>query len=200
MENLRWVLLILGIAILVAVYFFGRSERGRPREREARVAPVFGDEEPTAEVAPADPAPPLEPEKIVTLAIMARGDELMSGRQILEAVQKTGLELGDMGIFHRLVEAEGEKRKVFSLANLVAPGYFDLDQIHAFQTPGLSLFLALPGPESGLDAWDIMYATGERLAELLDADLMDENRSTLSRQTVALIRDELRVYDRQSLT
>jgi len=55
----------------------------------------------------------------------------------------------------------------------------------------------LPGPLSALDAWDTMLPTAQRMAELLDAILLDEERNALGRQRVANIRDELRAYDRQ---
>ncbi|MEM9182215.1 MAG: cell division protein ZipA C-terminal FtsZ-binding domain-containing protein, partial [Pseudomonadota bacterium] len=53
-----------------------------------------------------------------------------------------------------------------------------------------------PNELSALDAWDAMFAAGQRLADLLECSLLDESGSSLSRQTVAHIRDEMREYDR----
>jgi cell division protein ZipA len=50
---------------------------------------------------------------------------------------------------------------------------------------------------SALDAWDAMLPTAQRMAELLDALVLDEERNALGRQRIAHIRDELRAYDRQ---
>jgi len=58
-------------------------------------------------------------------------------------------------------------------------------------------FMALPGPLSALDAWDAMLPTAQRLAELLDANVLDEERNALGRQRVAHLRDELRAWDRK---
>ena len=141
------------------------------------------------------PAVP-EPDMIVSIYLKARVNRLISGVQLLEATTKAGLRFGDMNIFHRI--QEGDDQSVFSLANLVSPGNFDPDGWNLFETPGVSLFLSLPGPLGGLDAWDAMLATGQRLAELLHADLLDDAQRPVTRQRVAEIREQLREYDRNA--
>ena len=76
------------------------------------------------------------------------------------------------------------------------PGHFDLRTIKDLKTPGISFFMTLSGPLAALDAWDTMLPTAQRMAELLDAVLLDEERNALGRQRIANIRDELRAYDR----
>ena len=56
--------------------------------------------------------------------------------------------------------------------------------------------MTLPGPLPALDAWDAMLATGRRMAEVLHAELLDEDRSPFTRQTEAQVREEMREYDR----
>jgi cell division protein ZipA len=65
------------------------------------------------------------------------------------------------------------------------------------RTPGISFFMTLPAPMLALDAWDAMLPTAQRMAELLDALVLDEERNALGRQRIAHIRDELRAYDRK---
>lgn len=137
-----------------------------------------------------------EPDMIVSLYLRARVKRVISGVQLLEATTRAGLHFGDMNIFHRV--AEGDNRPLFSLANLVSPGHFDPDGWNLFETPGVSLFLSLPGPVGGLDAWDAMLATGQRLAELLHADLLDDGQIPVTRQRVAEIRESMREYDRKA--
>jgi cell division protein ZipA len=86
---------------------------------------------------------------------------------------------------------------VFSVANLVKPGSFDMSHIQDLRTPGISFFMALPGPLAALDAWEAMLPTAQRMAELLDAVLLDEERNALGRQRIAHIREDLRNYDRK---
>ncbi|MDQ3228369.1 MAG: cell division protein ZipA, partial [Pseudomonadota bacterium] len=61
-------------------------------------------------------------------------------------------------------------------------------------------FLTLPAPLSALEAWDTMLPTAQRMAELLDGVVLDEERNALGRQRIAHIRDDLRAYDRQHET
>ena len=136
-------------------------------------------------------------DKIVTLTIAARAGHALSGPDLVVAAEKAGLVYGHMNIFHRMVEKHPEQGPIFSVANLVKPGNFDLRAIKEVSTPGISFFMTLPGPLSALDAWDTMLPTAQRMAELLDAILLDEERNALGRQRIANIRDDMRAYDRQ---
>jgi cell division protein ZipA len=135
-------------------------------------------------------------ERIVTLFVVAREGNVFNGADLIVAAEKTGLEFGDMGIYHRLVDGKRELGPIFSVANMVKPGNFDLSRVDAMRTPGVSFFMTLPAPIPALDAWDAMLPTAQRLAELLDGQVLDEERNALGRQRVAHIRDELRGWDR----
>ena len=157
-----------------------------------------------------EPAPPRVPprselgrrpaqlpvERIVTLFVVAREGGLFNGPDLVVAADKAGLEFGDMGIYHRLVDGKRELGPIFSVANMLKPGNFDLSHLESLRTPGLSFFMTLPAPLSALDAWDAMLPTAQRLAELLDGQVLDEERNALGRQRIAHIRDELRGWDR----
>src|SRR5262249_32249969 len=136
-------------------------------------------------------------ERIVSLYVVSREGSKFNGSDLVVAAEKAGLEFGDMGIYHRLVDGHPEQGPIFSVANLVKPGNFDMSRIASLQTPGLSFFMALPGPVPALDAWDAMLPTAQRLAELLDGLVLDEERNALGRQRIAHIRDELRAWDRE---
>nr|MBA2238149.1 cell division protein ZipA [Lysobacter sp.] len=134
-------------------------------------------------------------DKIVTLYLAARAGEKLHGADIVVAAEKAGLVYGHMGVFHRLVEHHPERGPVFSVANIMKPGSFDMGEIHALETPAIAFFLTLPAPVPALDAWETMLPTAERMAELLGGLVLDEQRNTLGRQRIAHIRDELRAYD-----
>jgi cell division protein ZipA len=135
-------------------------------------------------------------ERIVTLFVVAREGNVFHGADLIVAAEKAGLEFGDMGIYHRLVDGKREQGPIFSVANMLKPGNFDLTRLDALRTPGLSFFMTLPAPIPALDAWDTMLPTTQRLAELLDGQVLDEERNALGRQRIAHIRDELRGWDR----
>lgn len=169
-----------------------------PAAREPVAAP--------AQSTPAQSTPPrsdlgrrpaqLPVERIVTLFLMARDGGFFTGADLVVAAEKAGLEFGDMGIYHRLLDGKRELGPIFSVANMLKPGNFDLSRLDTLRTPGLSFFMTLPGPLSALDAWDAMLPTAQRLAELLDSQVLDEERNALGRQRIAHIRDELRGWDR----
>ncbi|WP_266172093.1 cell division protein ZipA [Dyella subtropica] len=175
----------------------------------AKTAPM---PEPVARIsapAPAPAAPRVPPrsdlgrrptqlpvERIVTLFVVAREGTAFNGADLIVAAEKAGLEFGDMGIYHRLVDGKREQGPIFSVANMLKPGNFDLSRLDTLRTPGLSFFMTLPAPIPALDAWDAMLPTAQRLAELLDGQVLDEERNALGRQRIAHIRDELRGWDR----
>ncbi|MEP6899828.1 MAG: cell division protein ZipA [Rhodanobacter sp.] len=135
-------------------------------------------------------------ERIVTLFVIARDGGHFNGSDLIVAAEKAGLEFGDMGIYHRLVDGKRELGPIFSVANMLKPGNFDLGRLDALRTPGVSFFMTLPAPLPALDAWDAMLPTAQRLAELLDGQVLDEERNALGRQRIAHIRDQLRGWDR----
>ena len=136
-------------------------------------------------------------DRIVTLYIAARAGQLLHGPDIVVAAEKAGLACGHMQVFHRLLEGHPEQGPVFSVANIQKPGGFDMARIQSLETPAIAFFLTLPAPIGALDAWDAMLPTAQRMAELLDGVLLDEQRNALGRQRIAHLRDEMRAWDRQ---
>jgi cell division protein ZipA len=194
----------------------GADQAHLPRAPEPEPAPAPSPVAASAPAPVAAPAPAPEPEapripprsdvgrrpervpveRIVTLFVVAREGNIFNGADLIVAAEKAGLEFGDMGIYHRLVDGKRELGPIFSVANMVKPGNFDVTRVDAMRTPGLSFFMTLPAPIPALDAWDAMLPTAQRLAELLDGQVLDEERNALGRQRVAHIRDELRGWDR----
>ena len=213
---------IAGVLLIAAIYFFGRprkpgqgrrvAERMEPGNGE-RVEPTLGAqlEQELAGEGAAQPELDLDRaeqndlgrrgdasfEKIVTLYVAARAGSALRGSDIVVAAEKAGLTYGHMQIFHRLVEGHPERGPVFSVANIMKPGSFDMATIQELETPAIAFFLTLPAPMTALDAWEKMLPTAQRMAELLDGVVLDEQRNALGRQRIAHIRDELRGYDRQ---
>jgi cell division protein ZipA len=136
-------------------------------------------------------------DRIVSLFVIAREGEVFRGSDIVVAAEKAGLRFGAMHIFHRLAEGRPDAGPVFSMANMVKPGYFDMGRIGDLATPGVTFFITLPGPLPALDAWETMLPAAQRIAELLGGALLDEDHNALGRQRVAGLREELRAWDRQ---
>lgn len=239
-STLRWILVILGIAILAGLFLFGNPDKKRkPRASRKRVHAARIRREPVLESDPdneneaehhdgrqtelaidhsmgsavrleprfdslddamlqvEEPKTPEvpPPDKIVTLLIQARDNHFITGVELLDVSLKSGLVFGPQGIFHRIHEEDVDP--VFSMANLTNPGTFDKTTWNTIEIKGVTMFMTLPGPKNALDAWDSMLATCRRVAELLHADLLDDQGNVFTRQRSLEIKDELREYERQ---
>ena len=162
--------------------------RGDPGQAELAIEPRLD-----APEQPPPPGPP--PEKIVALFLQARDNHRISGVDLLDAALKSGMVFGEQDIFHRV--QEGDDRPIFSMADLAKPGSFDKTGWNTLEVKGVTMFMTLPGPLGALDGWDALLGTARHVAELLHADLLDENQSTFTRQREGQIREELREYERQ---
>jgi hypothetical protein len=159
---LRMGILVAGLLLLAAIWFFGRP--GKPGQgrrlqsggRDGRVEPSLGAQ--LEDELASDPSAPGEAtlqseldlfertldggaaagaselgkranedfDKIVSLYLAARAGEQLHGPDIVVAAEKAGLVYGYMNVFHRLVEGHPERGPVFSVANIVKPGSFDM--------------------------------------------------------------------------
>lgn len=134
-------------------------------------------------------------ERIESVFLVAAGGERLVGSRLQELFTRYGLRHGEMGIFH-LRDPEGHVQ--FSVANLVEPGTFDPATMDTLSTPGIALFVRLPGPPSAEIAFDRMIRTARSMAEELEARLLDQQQSTLTRQTEQHLRDQMRAWDHRN--
>ena len=212
MDGLRWLLLFLGILVIAGVYLYSRRERGRAETGSTetrRIAPTLGEEaaelaqdedEETLSPTEEDPGASADdiPQKIVTLRIIARNGGAFAGDDLILGLRGIGLRHGRFGIFHR-IDGDDEDRTIFSAASLVEPGSFDLANIKEQEIPGISLFLVLPGPVDGVEAFDMMMDAARALSQALNGELLDESGSTLSIQRERYLREEIIQYEHSNL-
>ncbi|MDR2872950.1 MAG: cell division protein ZipA [Xanthomonadaceae bacterium] len=224
---LRIGILIAGALLVAAIFFFSRPRKAQGRRvvlsdpAKDRREPIFDDGEGHDAEGGGDGTAEIRPElglgaaeqiiaptelgkrttedfdKILTLFVAARVDQVLRGEDIVVAAEKTGMVFGHMDVFHRLLDGHPERGPVFSMASIMNPGSFDMANIREMQTPAIAFFLTLPAPIPALDAWEKMLPTVQRIAELLDGVVLDDSRNALGRQRIAHIREDLRLYDRQ---
>jgi cell division protein ZipA len=132
-----------------------------------------------------------DPHRVVVLNVMARQDRSFAGGEVRNAVEGAGFEYGDWQIFHYYPPRHGDNPPSFSLANMVKPGSFDLENMDTLSTAGLSLFMVSAGDEDDIANFDTMLATSRRLAAELGGEVRDARRSVLTRQAIAQIREQL---------
>ncbi|WOJ96035.1 cell division protein ZipA [Congregibacter brevis] len=141
---------------------------------------------------------PVETEVII-LHVMSRDSEGFSGKDILEILLACDLRFGDMNFFHRHEQQAGRGPIQFSVANMLQPGVFDIDNMDAMLTRGLVFFITLPGPEDMTQAFDYMLETARVVARNLGGELLDESRSVLTTQAVEHSRQQIRELERRLL-
>lgn len=175
----------------------------RAERREGRLASLLGARARNAEPE-AEPEPESKPrkpgdEKLVVINLVAPPEgERFGGPELVQALEAAGMHYGEHEIFHRLLDTHDNRRILFSAANILEPGWFDLDHIAEFNTPGIAFFMRLPGPYDGLATFEQMLATARTVAERLGGHLLDGRRCDLTHQSIEHIREDLIEYRRRA--
>lgn len=228
MDGLRWLLLLFGLLVIAGVYFYSRREK-KPAEAQrtsdVRRTPsldgsALSDESigsaeglssefidrDAADIDDGKDEDPSEnpqfasdtPQKIVTVRIVARAKSSFPGDELILGMRGIGLRHGKFGIFHRY-EGNDESQTIFSVASLVEPGSFDLQNIKGQEIPGISIFMVLPGPIECVDAFDLMVSSARALSQALNGELLDETGSTFSIQRERYLREEIIQFQHSNL-
>jgi len=140
-----------------------------------------------------------EVEEVIVMNVFAKDDSGFNGADLMRVILACGMHYGDMDIFHREEEGAGAAIQ-FSMANLVKPGTFNLDDMDHFSTPGVSFFLSLPGPKNSMKALDYMYETAQCVVKNLNGELKDEMHSVMTSQTIEHSRQKVRDFERRQLS
>jgi cell division protein ZipA len=139
-------------------------------------------------------------EEVLVISVISRDEGGFKGPALLQNILESGLRFGEMDIFHRHESMAGHGEVLFSMANAVKPGIFDLDDIDHFSTRAVSFFLGLPGPRHPKQAFDVMVAAARKLAHELNGELKDDQRSVLTAQTIEHYRQRIVEFERRALT
>ncbi|NLY14660.1 MAG: cell division protein ZipA [Gammaproteobacteria bacterium] len=139
-------------------------------------------------------------EEILIIHVVSRSPEGFKGPALLQSILESGLRFGAMDIFHRHETITGNGDKLFSMANALNPGTFNLDDMDLFSTRAVCFFMGLPGPRNTTQAFELMIAAARKLANELEGDLKDDHRSVLTAQTIEHYRQRIADFERQQLT
>ena len=139
-------------------------------------------------------------EQVISILVTANDRQGFYGPQLLQLVKACGMVFGEMDIFHRFEDGLRLGKTQFSMANMMEPGTFELDDIDHLHTPGVVFFLGLPMAQDSMQAFDYMLETAQCLASNLGGGILDEQRSVMRPQTIAHCRQQIRDFERRHLT
>ena len=158
------------------------SGRDRFEEYTKQQEITFSAVEETHETGPAS--------LLIVLNIMSPKGHVFTGEGIHAVMTSAGLTHGEHQIYHYMKDGLA----MFSIANVIEPGFFDLSDLKNLSTPGLAVFMQLPGPAECRYALDSLLEISKRLSEALSGELCDENRSVLTQQTITHLKDKVENY------
>lgn len=196
---LRLGLLLIAAAILFLILFESWLRKRRFKAAKMSVAPTHFlpemqqhtleqdcmmnlpiTEEPMHTISSSS-QPVIEPEQeIITLSIFAKPNAQFASYELVQAITATGMQYGDMNIFHYYSMTDMGRKTLFSLASATKPGDFDLDRIGEFSCVGLTLFMDVTSVPDAAQAFELMLVTAEQLAEDLDGDVYAGPRKPLT--------------------
>lgn len=126
------------------------------------------------EAAPA--APVAEKPTRLMLYVVAPSNQGFQGIQVVQSLESLGFLFGQHQLYHRHLDLDGNSPILFSAANMMNPGIFDLDNLADFRTVGLVLFMHLPSPGSDLANFRLLLRAAQTLAQQLGGQVLNDQR------------------------
>ncbi len=155
-------------------------------------------EERHAELEASDPDT-IQQSEVLVVNVTAREGRAFHGNDLLQALVTSGLKFGEMNIFHHRLNNDNKGPVIFSVANILNPGTFDLNDMENFSTIGISLFLALPTQINNLQAFQQMLDVAQQVRGALDGELKDDHRNVMTAQTIEHYRQRIRDFELRQL-
>ena len=136
-------------------------------------------------------------QEVLVLSVVMPENQVISGAALLPSLLTLGMRFGEMNIFHRHEDNAGNGKVTFSLANMMNPGTFDLDEMESFATQGVSLFMTLPNVGDPFEVFQHMLGAAKQLAQEYHGQVLDDKRSVMTKQTEQHYISKIREFERK---
>ncbi|TNG91634.1 cell division protein ZipA [Pasteurellaceae bacterium USgator11] len=117
-----------------------------------------------------------EKPKTILLYVVAAQNQAFQGTQVVQSLDNLGFLYGQHSLYHRHLDLDGSSPILFSAANMMKPGIFDLDSIADLRTVGLVLFMHLPSHGSDLANFRLLLRAAQTLADELHGQVLNDKR------------------------
>lgn len=120
----------------------------------------------------ADPNP-----NMITLYIVAAENQQFRGNIIAQQLEAHGFLFGEHNIFHRHLDGTASSPVLYSVANMMQPGVFDLNQLHRLSTIGLVFFMYLPSEGNDVLNLNQLLQDVQSIAQHLGGFVLSDQRT-----------------------
>lgn len=141
-------------------------------------------------------AEPLKMTVALTVVAVPVGQSVFKGPDIQAVALDLNFQLGANGLLERCADS-GDGEPIFSMAHLRKPGIFETPTLDILTTPGLLLFMNLPGPMEEIKALDLLVVIADQLAQRLGGMICDERRNRLTNKGLLHLRNEVMEFRRK---
>lgn len=123
---------------------------------------------------------------VLQFAVVAPDDEGFNGADVADALDRVGLEYGNLKVYER-INAKGQVD--YGVACMMQPGTFpEGEAMDSFSCPGIVFYLQHGDLENAQDVFDDFVESMKLVAKELDGDIWDHQRKPLTDATLQTIR------------
>jgi len=125
----------------------------------------------------------------IGLTVLKTGPATIAGTRLRGVAEAAGFRLADSGAFEWVQEDTGS---VLYVLQNHRPEPFTAESLRATDTPGVVFLLDVPRVVDPVRVFDQMKLAAKRMAQNLDATVVDDNRRPLDDAALNAIRDQVR--------
>lgn len=129
---------------------------------------------------------------VISVYVLASDEApVITGDKILSASYALNLEHGEMNIFHRHSDTHAHDI-LFSMANILNPGWFELDKMNELETRGMSFFMQVNLVDHPARVLDDMLICAHQMSTMLGGVLCNAQRKPLDEAYTKTLREKVK--------